>query len=59
MNEQLGSPMVYEETDDFTTRMRELIPVYFNPIKAVYHYLGITANFTHHLVTPKAKSRFV
>ncbi len=46
MNEQLGSPIVYESNGDFSQRIRELIPAYFNPIKAVHHYLGIAANFT-------------
>ncbi len=46
MNEQLGSPIVYESNGDFSQRIRELIPLYFNPIKAVHHYLGIAANFT-------------
>ncbi len=46
MNEQLGSPIVYELNGDFARRIRELIPEYFNPIKAVYHYLGIAAGFT-------------
>ena len=27
-------------------RIRELIQLYFNPEKAVHHYLGISANFT-------------
>ena len=46
MNEQLGSPIVYESSGDFSQRIRELIPLYFNPVKAVHHYLGIAANFT-------------
>lgn len=46
MNEQLGSPIVYERNDEFTMRIRESIPVFFNPLKAVHHYLGIAANFT-------------
>ena len=46
MNEQLGSPIVYESNNDFAERIRALIPLYFNPIKAVHHYLGIAAHFT-------------
>ena len=46
MNEKLGSPIVYESNEEFFQRILELIPLYFNPIKAVYHYLGIAANFT-------------
>lgn len=46
MNEQLASPIVYEENGDFTRPIRELIPAYFNPIKAVHHYLGIATGFT-------------
>jgi len=46
MNEQLGSPIVYESNGVFSQRIRELIPLYFNPVKAVHHYLGIAANFT-------------
>ncbi len=46
MNEQLGSPIVYESNGDFSQQIRELIPLYFNPVKAVHHYLGIAAHFT-------------
>ena len=46
MNEQLASPIIYESNDEFTSRIREMIPLYFNPIKAVHHYLGVAANFT-------------
>ena len=46
MNEQLASPIVYESNGEFAEWIRELIPLYFNPIKAVHHYLGIAAKFT-------------
>jgi len=46
MNEQLGSPIVYESNGEFAKRIQELIPLYFKPIKAVYHYLGTAAKFT-------------
>ncbi len=46
MNEQLDSPIVYESKGDFSGQIREPIPVYFNPIKAMHHDLGIAANFT-------------
>ena len=46
MNEQFGSPIVYESNGDFAQRIRNLIPLYFNPTKTVHHYLGTAANFT-------------
>lgn len=40
-NEQLGSPTVYSEKSSFGARMREWIPIYFNPARAFQHYLSI------------------
>ena len=45
LNEHLQSPIIYENNDDFTSRLRSLIPEYFNPKKAVFHYRGIAAQF--------------
>lgn len=39
--EWLGSPDVYIEDKAFTNRLRELIPNYFNPKKALHHYLSL------------------
>lgn len=40
LNEWLLSPVVYRHDDRFIARMRELIPTYFNPKKAIFHYLS-------------------
>ena len=45
LNEHLQSPIVYEKNDEFASRLRLLIPEYFNPKKAVFHYRGIAAQF--------------
>ena len=45
LNEHLQSPIVYEKNDDFAARLRALIPVYFNPKKAVFHYRGMATQF--------------
>lgn len=36
--EWLHSPVIYRADEDFLSRMRALEPVYFNPIKTMYHY---------------------
>lgn len=36
--EWLHSPVIYRADTDFLSRMRKLEPVYFNPIKTMYHY---------------------
>ncbi|MBQ6277878.1 MAG: nucleotidyltransferase domain-containing protein [Bacteroidales bacterium] len=36
--EWLHSPVVYRADEDFLSRMRAMEPVYFNPIKTMYHY---------------------
>ena len=46
MNEQLASPIVYESNGDFAGRIRELIPVYFNPIRVVHRYISTAKPFT-------------
>src|SRR5262245_54784292 len=38
LNEWLGSPIVYSEVPAFHARLASLIPDYFNPIAAIYHY---------------------
>lgn len=43
LNEWLGSPIVYYADSKFTEELRSLIPVYFNPIRTVYHYLALSA----------------
>lgn len=41
MNEWFGSPSIYFEEEAFATEMRRLLPAYFNPIKAAFHYLSL------------------
>ncbi len=36
--EWLHSPVIYRADDDFLSQMRILEPMYFNPIKTMYHY---------------------
>ncbi|MBQ1730856.1 MAG: nucleotidyltransferase domain-containing protein [Bacteroidales bacterium] len=36
--EWLHSPFIYRADEDFLSRMRAMEPVYFNPIKTMYHY---------------------
>ena len=36
--EWLHSPVIYRADEDFLSRMRAMEPVYFNPIKTMYHY---------------------
>lgn len=43
LNEWLNSPIIYLKNDGFYQRLKMLIPDYFNPQKAIHHYLG-TAN---------------
>ena len=43
LNEWLGSPIIYYADPKFADEMRSLIPVYFNPVWTVYHYLALSA----------------
>lgn len=43
LNEWLGSPIVYCAESPFTDELRKLIPVYFNPVRTVHHYLAMSA----------------
>ncbi|TAK75295.1 MAG: nucleotidyltransferase domain-containing protein [Gammaproteobacteria bacterium] len=45
LNEWLNSPCIYYQDNDFYQKLKALIPLYFNPKKAVYHYLS-TVNKT-------------
>jgi len=45
LNEHLQSPIIYEKDSAFAARLRALIPEYFNPKKAVFHYLGTAKQF--------------
>ena len=49
LNEWLGSSLIYAEKPAFTSSLRPLIPTYFNPKKAVYHYLGIARGAAEYL----------
>ncbi|MDX2177289.1 MAG: nucleotidyltransferase domain-containing protein [Candidatus Sumerlaeia bacterium] len=48
MNEWLLSPIAYRQEDAFLSRMRELLPAYFEPRKAMLHYLGLARQIIHH-----------
>jgi predicted nucleotidyltransferase len=39
--EWFGSPIIYESTPSFMSEFLPLIPEFFNPVKAVHHYLSI------------------
>ena len=41
LNEWLGSPEVYRAEEEFVAAMRALVPAYFNPRKALHHYLSM------------------
>ena len=43
LNEWLGSPIIYYADPKFADEMRSLIPVYFNPVRTVHHYLALSA----------------
>ena len=43
-NEWLGSPVIYQDTVLFQSRLLALMPLYFNPGKAIYHYYRIAEN---------------
>lgn len=48
--EWLGSPIIYREDAAFTSRLRELLPQYFQPAAALHHYLGTArTTFNDHL----------
>lgn len=46
LNEWLLSPIVYREDAVFATALRSLMPAYFQPAAALFHYLG-TARTTY------------
>ena len=41
LNEWLGSPIIYYAEDEFLTTMQELMPKFFNPTRAGFHYLTL------------------
>ena len=41
LNEWIGSPLVYSKNKDFLQRLSQLIALYFNPKKALFHYLSM------------------
>ena len=43
LNEWLGSPIIYYADPKFAEELRSLIPVYFNPVRTVHHYLALSA----------------
>lgn len=44
LNEWLGTSIMYYADPLFAKELRDLIPMYFNPIKTVHHYLALSAN---------------
>jgi predicted nucleotidyltransferase len=51
LNEWLGSPITYSEVSDFRRQLLDLIPYYFNPIAAIYHYRSMADRvLSEHLV---------
>lgn len=44
LHEWLGSPTVYRDEGGFLAEMQGLAPDYFNPQKAMHHYLGAARN---------------
>lgn len=44
LNEWLLSPTVYAETAEFVSGLRGLIPSFFNPKKAIHHYLATASS---------------
>ncbi len=49
--EWLGSPIQYESCQSFHLELKDLIPLYFNPIKSIHHYLAMMANALENLDT--------
>lgn len=47
LNEWLGSPVVYETDQNFLNELKALIPKYFNPKKAMHHYLSMADKTTN------------
>lgn len=43
LNEWFDSPIIYYADSKFTEELRNLIPVYFNPVRTVHHYLALSA----------------
>jgi predicted nucleotidyltransferase len=44
LNEWLDSPEIYLHDQEFLAQMRDLIPQYFNPKKALHHYISMADN---------------
>jgi predicted nucleotidyltransferase len=60
LNEWLDSPIVYRADDDFAMALRGLIPGWFQPARALFHYLGM-ARTTHaeHLASEQVRLKKV
>ena len=58
--EWLGSPIVYREDAAFAARLRALVPQYFRPAKALFHYLGTArSTWRDHLQSPQVRLKKV
>jgi len=54
LNEWLGSPIVYRQEGSFADELRALLPAFFNPAKAMHHYLSMARGaYESHLQTPQ------
>lgn len=57
--EWIDSPIIYEADADFHGRLRELREMYFDPKKAIYHYLslagGVWSKYIEGVAQPKRK----
>jgi uncharacterized protein len=43
LNEWLNSPIVYREAEGFRNQLQSLIPIFFNPIAAIHHYVRMAS----------------
>lgn len=56
--EWLRSPIVYREDGDVAERLRELLPVYYSPRSAFYHYLHMArGNFRSYMTGEEVRQK--
>lgn len=54
--EWLNSPMIYRADDSFHKQLQYLIPKFFNPKRAMFHYLSLAQNtYENHLQDERVK----
>lgn len=54
LNEWFGSPIVYYADAEFCQKMKTLLPSFFNPVKAVHHYVAMSDQGMSDLATDGA-----